>query len=289
MKSLLSDYEYKSKCTTIDGLEINYIKEGKGKTALLFLHGLSSNADAWSKNIEELQKKYTCIALDLPGFGKSTIESNKYKPSYFAEISYKLIQKLKLKNVVLVGHSMGGQASIKLALNYPNAIQKLILIAPAGLETFKKENADFMKMTYTSGLVKMTTDDQIKKNYALNFFKMPSEAVKMINDRINIKKAANFDAHCTAIVKSVAGMLDEPVQSNLDKITQPTLVIFGLNDGLIPNKYFNPTLSVKDIGEIAKNKIKDVDVEFIENCGHFAQFEKSKEVNNLIEDFVADK
>ena len=56
MKNLLSDYEFKSKCVTINDLEINYIKEGKGKTTLLFLHGLSSNADAWSKNIVELQK-----------------------------------------------------------------------------------------------------------------------------------------------------------------------------------------------------------------------------------------
>tara|TARA_R110001592_G_scaffold38190_7_gene126286 strand:+ start:5899 stop:6843 length:945 start_codon:yes stop_codon:yes gene_type:complete len=289
MKKLLSEYGFKSKCITVGDVEINYIKKGKGKTTLVFLHGLSSNADAWSKNIEELQKKYTCVALDLPGFGKSSIKSPEYTPSYFAEITHQFIQKLKLKNVVLVGHSMGGQASIKLALKYPNDIQKLVLVAPAGLETFKKENANFMKATYTANFVKMTTNEQIKKNYALNFFKVPNSVDKMIEDRIRIKDAIDFDMHCTAIIKSVAGMLDEPVNSSLTEITQPTLVIFGTNDALIPNHYFNPTLTTKYVGEIASKQIKNVAVNFIEDCGHFAQFEKPKEVNILIDTFIEDK
>lgn len=286
MKKLLSEYKFKSKCVTIDDLEISYIKKGKGKTTLLFLHGLSSNANAWSKNIEKLQNNYTCIALDLPGFGKSTIKSKAYTPSYYAEMSHKVIKKLKLKNVVLVGHSMGGQASIKLALNYSKDIQKLILVAPAGLETFSTQQATFMKNTYTSGFVQQTSNEQIKKNYALNFFEVPTEVDEMIANRIKIKEATNFNEHCNAIVKSVAGMLNEPVNVNLKEITQPTLVIFGLNDLLIPNKYFNPTLNTKNIGEIAEKNIKNVSVRYIENCGHFAQFEKSKEVNVLIEDFL---
>lgn len=289
MKDILTNYQFKTKCVSIDDLEISYIKKGKGTTTLLFLHGLSSNADAWSKNIEKLQNKYTCIGLDLPGFGKSTIKSSKYTPSYFAEITHKFIQKLKLKNVVLIGHSMGGQASIKLALNYPNDIQKLVLVAPAGLETFTEQTANFMKATYTANFVKLTSDEQIKKNFALNFFEVPSEVDKMIEDRISIKKATNFNEHCNAIIKSVAGMLDEPVNSNLNEITQPTLVIFGRNDALIPNKYFNPTLTTKNVGEIATKNIKNVSLNYIENCGHFAQFEKFKEVNNLIETFVDGK
>lgn len=289
MKKILSEYNFKIKCVTIDDLEISFIKKGKGKTTLLFLHGLSSNANAWSKNIKELQNNYTCVALDLPGFGKSTIVSAAYTPSYYAEIGHKIIKKLKLKNVVLIGHSMGGQASIKLALNYPKDIKKLILVAPAGLETFSTQQATFMKTTYTSGFVQQTTNEQIKKNFEFNFFELPSEVDQMIEDRIKIKEATNFKEHCNAIVKSVAGMLNEPVNANLKEIVQPTLVLFGLNDLLIPNKYFNPTLNIKNIGEIAEHNIKNVSVKYIENCGHFAQFEKSKEINNLIRNFLEEE
>ncbi|QCX36905.1 alpha/beta hydrolase [Aureibaculum algae] len=289
MKNIVSEYTYPAKSISIDSLEISYIMEGKGTTTLLFLHGLSSNADAWSKNIETLKNNYICLALDLPGYGKSSMLNVEYTPSFFASITHQLIKKLELKNVVLIGHSMGGQASIKLATTYPKDIQKLILIAPAGLETFKKEQANFMKTAYTAASVKNTTDEQIVTNYALNFYKLPEDAQKMIDDRKHIKNASNFNAHCEAIIKSIAGMLDEPVFDQLKDIKQKTLVIFGNEDKLIPNRYFNPTLSTEKVGNIAKEQIKNVEVEYIPESGHFVQFEKPNQVNLLIEKFVESK
>ena len=289
MKKILSEYTYPTKSITIDSLEISYIKEGKGATTLLFLHGLSSNADAWSKNIKTLRNNYTCVAIDLPGYGKSSILKVDYTPSYFAKITHQFIEQLDLKNVVLIGHSMGGQAAIKFATLYPKDIEKLILVAPAGLETFDEVHANFMKNMYTFDVVKNTPDVQIESNYALNFYKMPEDAQKMINDRKQLKNASNFDAHCEAIIKSIAGMLDEPVFNSLKDIEHKTLVIFGEDDKLIPNRYFNPTLSTQEMGNIAKTQIKNVSLKFIEESGHFVQFEKPNEVNLLIEHFVESK
>lgn len=287
MKDMLSEYSFKTQTTTLDSLEIAYIKEGTGKINLLFVHGLSSNSDAWSKNIETLKKDYTCIAIDLPGYGKSSKPDVVYTPSYFSEVIHQFIENLELNNVVLIGHSMGGQASVKFASTYPDALEKLILIAPAGLEQFTETSASIMKSFFTPELVKMTSDAQIEKNYALNFHEQPVEVSKMINDRKRIKEASDFDAHCNAIVSSVYGMLDDTVYADLEAITIKTLVIFGDKDLLIPNRYFNPTLTIEDIGEVASEKIKNVKLKFIKDAGHFVQFEKSKETNALIKQFVA--
>ena len=286
MKEMLSDYEFKTRCVKIDGIEITYLKEGKGAKTLLFLHGLSSNADAWSKNIEVLKENYTCVAVDLPGHGKSSKPEVAYTPTFFADIVSKFIKKKRLKNVVLVGHSMGGQASMKLALKHPDVVRKLVLIAPAGLEKFTKDQGNILKSVYTAEVVKNTTNDQIAKNYALNFFEQPTEVSKMIEDRIRIKQASDFDAHCNAIVKSVFGMLDDPVHDDLEKISIKTLVVFGDKDMLIPNRYLHPTLTIQDVGDVAKDKVKNATVKYVENCGHFAQFEKFKKVNLLIQEFV---
>lgn len=287
MKDMLSEYSFKTQTTTLDSLEIAYIKEGTGKINLLFVHGLSSNSDAWSKNIETLRKDYTCIAIDLPGYGKSSKPDVVYTPSYFSEVIHQFIENLELNNVVLIGHSMGGQASVKFASTYPDALEKLILIAPAGLEQFTETSASIMKSFFTPELVKMTSDAQIEKNYALNFHEQPVEVSKMINDRKRIKEASDFDAHCNAIVSSVYGMLDDTVYADLEAITIKTLVIFGDKDLLIPNRYFNPTLTIEDIGKVASDKIKNVKLKFIKDAGHFVQFEKSKETNALIKQFVA--
>lgn len=289
MKELLSDYEFKTYTTNLDDLEISYVKEGTGEKTLLFVHGLSSNSDAWSKNIEVLRNDYTCIALDLPGYGKSSKPEADYTASYFADMVHQFIEKLQLKNIVLIGHSMGGQASIKLATNYPDDIQKIILVAPAGLEQFSEASAILMQSFFTIPSVKNTTDAQIEKNYALNFYTQPEEVSKMINDRKYIKEASDFDAHCAAIVKSVSGMLNDPVYNDLEHISQNTLVIFGDQDMLIPNRYFNPTLTTEDVGNIALKKIKNAKLEFIKDAGHFVQFEKPKEVNALIQQFVDGK
>tara|TARA_R110002012_G_scaffold263456_2_gene446547 strand:+ start:212735 stop:213676 length:942 start_codon:yes stop_codon:yes gene_type:complete len=286
MKELLSDYSYQTKTILIDGVEIKYMKEGNGKKTLLFVHGLSSNSEAWAKNIETLRKHYTCIALDLPGYGKSSKPDVAYTPTYFAEVVHQFIGQLDLKNIVLIGHSMGGQASIKLALNYPDVIKKLILVAPAGLEQFTAPNAAFMKAFFTLESVKNTPDAQIEKNYALNFYKQPEDVHQMINDRKQIKEALDFEAHCQAIVRSISGMLDEPVSANLEDISQSTLVIFGDQDMLIPNRYFNPDLTIEAVGEIALEKIPTVKLELIKDAGHFVHYEKPKEVNLRIQQFI---
>ncbi|MBF8149711.1 alpha/beta hydrolase [Winogradskyella sp. F6397] len=286
MKELLSDYDFKTVTTTLDSLDISYIKEGDGDKTLLFVHGLSSNSDAWSKNIEALKKDYTCIALDLPGYGKSSKPKADYTPSFFADVLHRFIEKLQLKNIILIGHSMGGQASIKFATTYPDRIEKLILVAPAGLEQFNATNATLMKAYFTPTTVANTPDAQIEKNYALNFHKTPDDVSKMVKDRKRIKEASDFEAHCQAIVNSISGMLDEPVFEDLNTISLPTLVLFGDKDQLIPNRYMNPQLSIEDVGKIASDHIKSVKVEFIKNAGHFVQYEKPTEVNALIEQFA---
>ena len=286
MKDILSAYNFKTHTISLDSLEISYVKEGNGEKTLLFVHGLSSNSDAWSKNIETLSKDYTCIALDLPGYGKSSKPEADYTPSFFTKAIHQFIEKLELKNITLIGHSMGGQASIKFASKYPDVIEKLILVAPAGLEQFSETSSTFMKTYFTPISVANTPDVQIEKNYALNFYKQPDDVSKMVNDRKMIKDASDFEAHCQAIVNSIYGMLDEPVFKDLESIKQPTLVIFGDKDALIPNRYFNPKLTVEDVGNIASEHIKTVKVNYIKDAGHFVQYEKPAEINTLIEKFV---
>lgn len=286
MKDVLSEYKFKTHSITLDSLTISYVKEGHGDKTLVFVHGLSSNSDAWSKNIETLSKIYTCIALDLPGYGKSSKPKANYTPSFFADVLHQFITALKLKNSILIGHSMGGQAGIKYATKYPESIDKLVLVAPAGLEQFSESEGKIIKSIYTAEMVKHTTDEQITKNYALNFYEQPEDVSAMIKDRIKIKNALDFEAHCHAIAQSVAGMIDDPVVNDLEHITQQTLVLFGKNDMLIPNRYFHPTLNIEKIGEMATAHIKTVRLEFIDQAGHFVQFEKPKSVNKLIQEFV---
>jgi pimeloyl-ACP methyl ester carboxylesterase len=280
------EYPYTVKKLKLDsGPEIAYVDEGKGDKVIIFIHGLGSYLPAWKKNIEGLKSSYRCIAIDLPGYGKSSKQPHSGKMSYYASVVKEFAEKLGLKQVTLAGHSMGGQISMVAALNYPGLVKSLILVDPAGFERFTEGQKQWFRNVMTFEGVKNTAAEDIQNNLAVNFYNMPDDAEFMITDRIAMRQAADFDNYCYAVVQSVNGMVDEPVIDLLPGITQPTLIIFGENDNLIPNRFLNPG-KTKKIAEAGKNKIPDSRLILVKKAGHFVQFEKSDIVNKGITDFI---
>jgi len=280
------NYHTAVKKIQINSEEIAYREEGTGYKVLLFIHGLSSNMEAWSKNIAKLKENYTSIAIDLPGYGKSSKNSNHYSMADYACFINEFIQQKELKNVSLVGHSMGGQVSLHTVLKHPENFEKLILIAPAGIETFTPQEAGILKVSYSAEMVQNATEEQIKNNFKMNFYEFPADAEFMVKDRIAMKDASDFKEHSIIIVNNIAAMLDEPVLQDLNKIKMPVLMIFGKEDALIPNRYFHPTQDLLSLSKTAKEHLPKLEVKIIEKAGHFVNFEKAAEVNREIEDFM---
>lgn len=268
-----------------DEIEIAFVDTGSGENTLLFIHGLGSNLLAWKKNIEGLKDKYRCIAIDLPGYGKSSNGNYPYDMEFFASTVSEFIKKRQLEKVTLVGHSMGGQISMTLALHEPELVDNLVLVAPAGFETFHEGKKQWFRDVFTADLVKYTPVEAIQANLAYNFYTYPSEAEFMITDRIALRKADDFDRYCYAVVRSVNGMVDQPVFEFLEDIRQPTLVVFGENDNLIPNRFLNPGFT-EVIAKQGVDKIPNAQLKMISKCGHFAQFEKADQVNSEIRNFI---
>lgn len=279
-------YQLPVKKLKLNSEEIAYSETGKGETTLLFVHGLSSTMDSWQKNISELKDQYHTIAVDLPGYGKSSKNKTDYSLKEYAMMLNDFIQKKELENVVLVGHSMGGQISIHTVLNYPQNFEKLVLIAPAGIETFSEKEAAIMKSAYTPAMVESTSDEQILANYKLNFYSFPEDALKMVDQRIAMKKAEDFPQYAETVVNNIHAMLDEPVIDRLSELDLPVLMIFGKNDMLIPNRYFHPEESIDNLLKVSKDRIKDLKVETIDEAGHFVNFEKCDQVNEAIRNFI---
>lgn len=282
----LINYSLPVKSITLNSETIAYAEEGSGEKTLLFVHGLSSNLDAWRKNIQELKNDYRCIAVDLPGYGKSSRNREDYSLSEYSEMLQEFVHKKGLKNVILAGHSMGGQIAMHTVLQYPDAFQKLILIAPAGIETFTAQEASLMKASYTPAMVVNTTDEQILANYKLNFFQFPEDAQGMVDDRIRMKTAVDFPDYARVVVNNIHAMLDEPVIDRIKEIKIPVLMIFGKNDMLIPNKYLHPMESVENLLKLSEEKFKDLEVAVIDEAGHFVNFERAEEVNLEIREFL---
>ena len=279
-------YDLPVKTIQINSDTIAYADNGGGEKTLLFVHGLSSNLDSWKKNIAGLSSDYRCIAVDLPGYGKSSRSKTDYSLAEYADILNKMVEKMGLENVVLAGHSMGGQIAMHSVLKYPDSYKKLILIAPAGIETFKAEEAAVMKASYTPAMVVATSDEQVLANYKLNFYSFPEDAQAMVDDRIAMKSAADFPEYAETVVNNIHAMLAEPVIDRIGEIEVPVLMIFGKNDMLIPNKYFHPSESIDSLIETSREKFNNIEVRTINEAGHFVNFEQAEKVNKEIRDFL---
>jgi len=278
------DYGYPVKTLSLGNVDLAYIDQGSGAETLVLIHGLGSYARAWSKNVEVLAKTYRVIAVDLPGYGHSSKGYYEYSMSFNADILRHMIDSLALGSVTLAGHSMGGQIAMTLALESPELVDRLILISPAGLERFDEGEAAWMKNVMTPELVRDTPIRAIDKNVRINFYDFPEDASWMITDRIQLRGASDFYNYCFAVSKNVEGMLRGIVWDKLDQIQQPTLILFGANDALIPNRFLHPGWT-RDVASISA-EIPNSSLKIIPKCGHFVQLDAFEETNQAILAFL---
>lgn len=291
MKSMM-DIDY--------GIEVNYLKlkndinlaytdqGSKDQKTLLFIHGLGSYLPAWKNNINELKAEYRCIAIDLPGYGKSSKGNYDVSMDFFADLIAEICSTLNFDQVSLIGHSMGGQIAISTSLKYPNLVEKLILVSPAGFETFTVGEREWFRNVMSVQAVRLTSPEQIRTNFAYNFYNLPEDAKFMISDRIAMRTASDFLAYCQHITYGVDAMVNSPVHDFLKDIKQPTLIIFGEQDNLIPNRYLHGGKTEK-IATIGTELIPNSELKMINHAGHFVMFEKSMETNQHILDFMKKK
>jgi pimeloyl-ACP methyl ester carboxylesterase len=269
-----------------DSIRLAYVDEGTGPETLVFIHGLGSNLQAWQKTISDLRKDYRCIALDLPGYGKSSQGDYAFGMTFFAGQVAALIEKLELNKVTLVGHSMGGQVAITLALQQPEYLERLVLAATAGLETFSEQNRVFFATYVQPQIIRATTEPQIEANFAMNFYEMPEDARFMVEDRLKMREDSQaYHYYSEMISRSVLGMIDEPVAGKLAELNLPTLLIFGRQDQLIPNKFLHPELTVETVAKSGQEAIKGAELLLLDEAGHFVQWDQAAAFNNAIRAF----
>jgi pimeloyl-ACP methyl ester carboxylesterase len=141
----------------INGVPISYKTYGDGAFTLLFVHGWCINQTYWSNQIESLKSGYKIVTIDLPGFGDSKKNGDSYSIQEYGEDVSEVIEQLNLKNVVLIGHSMGGDIILESALKNPE------VIALVGIDNFKDAGIEYDDNTQAeiNGFL-----DMLKRNFS---------------------------------------------------------------------------------------------------------------------------
>src|SRR5919205_3315006 len=124
-----------SQYAKLDGAKIHYKSYGKGKDALVLIHGWTCNLDNWRDQIPEFAKRNRVIALDLPGHGQSDKPQIAYTMDLFANAVDAVMRDAKVERAVLVGHSMGTPVARQFYRKYPQKTLALVIV-DGGLRPF---------------------------------------------------------------------------------------------------------------------------------------------------------
>jgi len=274
-------------CDIGNNIKVAYGKLGKGSTTLLFVHGLASYGPVWYGNALVLSKKYQCILIDLPGNGLSSRGDYPYTMFFYAECIAKFIEKLNLKNVVLIGHSMGGHIAIIFALRYPHVLKKLILIAPSGFEYFNAAERLLFTNLLTLGNVFFYDKIGLKTALQSSFNSKHADWVNQVANDLFILMDKYGTAAWQAMVKAnIYAMINEQVSMFLPHINCKTLIVFGKNDALIPLRAIHMFKSTEDIAKEGASLIKNAKLVMFNHCGHLVQIECAAQLNTEIDAFV---
>lgn len=124
---------------------MHYYESGTGTRTVLLVHGFQASARIWQPTWERLPAaEYRCIAVDNRGAGESDAPADEgaYGVKPFADDLHALVQALELRDVVMVGHSMGGATAMHYAVEHPETLRALVLVDPAGPDGIAPEGAD---------------------------------------------------------------------------------------------------------------------------------------------------
>lgn len=245
--------------TQIDGQNIYFQKTGKGKN-LIMLHGWGTDVSTFWPIVDFLKNDFTLWLIDLPGFGKSDIPKKVLSISDYAKIIAKFIKEGKIKSPTLFGHSYGGKISIKLAVLFPNLIDKLILEGSSGI---RPEKTFVASLAYPFAKV--------------GHFLLPDIFHIRSKARERLYRQLQSDYADAGEMKDIfISTVKEDLTNDLPRIKNETLLIWGEEDRAVPLKY----------GKKMYRLINNSKLVVMEGEHHFPHVTNPERVASYVRDFV---
>jgi pimeloyl-ACP methyl ester carboxylesterase len=248
-----------------DGVPLSYTVQGKGEPAIVFVHCWCCDKSYWKDQIPYFEKKYTVVTLDLAGHGDSGLGRADWTIESFAADVAAVVEALKLKKVILVGHSMGGPVSLEAARLMPDRV-----IGVIGVDTFQ----DFGEK------VPEAQQKQWLAAFQANFSTVTDQFVRSMF-------AAGADS---ALVEHIAS----------DMASAPPEVGIGAMGNMLR---YDPAPAVREIKvpirgvnadkwptnvEGNKKLAASFDVKLMPGRGHFVQLEDPATFNRLLDETIAE-
>ncbi len=258
----------------LNNLEIYYTVSGKGFPVIL-LHGYCETHHMWSSFQKELSKNHTVICPDLPGFGKSMLNSTDFSIADIAKIMANWLKGLGIQSCILIGHSLGGYIALALAGQHPELLRGMGLIHSSA---YADEEEKKISRDKTIRFIRKVGVGKFIDSFFPSLFHPENLEKPIVKKAIKSLSKYGHALDTNHVVNYMKAMRDR--QSSLDVLKSfknAVLLIAGDNDTRI---------SLND--SIEQSKIpKHVTSYVLKKTGHMGMFEKETDTLCIIDDFIS--
>ena len=269
----------------LHGHEVSFLREGEGPVILL-IHGITSGSATWERAINLLAREHTVIAPDLLGHGESAKPRGDYSLGAFAAGLRDLLAALDMERATVVGHSLGGGVAMQLAYQFPERIERLVLVASGGLGR---------EVSFILRAASLPGSELVIPLITARWMAAAGNFVGGVLDRLGLELGADLEgmsrgyASLTepearrAFVHTVRAVIDPWGQrvSARDRLYlaggMPTLIVWGARDRIIPVRH----------GLAAHEAMPGSRLEILERGGHFPHNDEPVWFCDVVSSFMA--
>ncbi|HIF73240.1 MAG TPA: alpha/beta hydrolase [Dehalococcoidia bacterium] len=254
------------------------VLEGDSGDPLLFLHGVAGLE--WTPFLERLSANHTVIAPRTPGFGESTGSEKLHDIHDLVMFYLDLLDELELDHLPLVGHSLGGMFAAELAAVQPGRFTHTVLASPFGLWDDASPVVDLFAISLEELAAAMYADAE--SDAAVAIATAPQARMTEVDPdteegQATIHYLVERAKSMSTAAKYLWPIPNRGLSKRLHRVTQPTLIIWGESDGIIPASYASQFASA----------IPNATAQLISNAAHMVIEEQPDQVVQLIEGLLS--
>ncbi len=268
--------EATSKYADLGWIKIHYNEAGSGDPPVILLHGGGLGASSWSNfvlNIPVFAEHFRVLAVDAPSYGKSdSYVATEPRTSVNARAVKDLMDNLGIEKASLVGNSMGGGTALTFAVDYPERLEKMILMGSAGGGT------PMFSQNPTEGIKALMAvfQDQSFENFRKMFDLMLYDGSTVPDEVLRARIASVNQNHLKAFRESAGAAFQRNLVLDLPDVKTPTLITHGRDDRVVPMEGSVSLLAM----------LPNSQLHVFNQCGHWVQYEHASYFNRLVLDFL---
>ena len=275
------DWREHQRWLRVDGRRVNLVDMGEGP-AVVFVHGLGSNWQAWLENIPHVAAEHRVVAVDLPGFGFSEMPREKISIEVYARSVAAVMEQAGIEAATIVGNSMGGFVGAEMAIALPERVERLVLVSAAVFWNEQWRARPLVLLDRVARAYGARLAAQWEFAWPRDRLRLPALAWAGVRHPRKIPLDLAYEimrgSGADGFSDALGALWDYKLREHLPEIEAPTLIVWGSHD---------PLVRLQHAFELER-LIEHSRVIVFPDTGHEAMFERPARFNALLDAFLAD-